>query len=275
MIRPQSALLTLYGDYARRPNGEIGIGGLVKLLGNFGLSEQAVRSAVARMCRAKMLKVRRHGKKSYYSLTKEGRNLLTKGGQRIFLKKNGRWDGIWIIVTYSIPEHRRKARDKLRVGLRWLGYGPLREATWISPYDTTKELENLVEGLRIKKYFQVFQSKHLGFADPKEIVSKCWDLKKTHEKYAGFVAMCRSKLREHRRRLKTGKPLDPNEYFVERFNLIHEYRKLPFFDPDLPNELLPKKWLRSEAVALFHQCIDQVSDKAKEYFDSVIKEYGD
>jgi phenylacetic acid degradation operon negative regulatory protein len=273
MIRPQSALLTLYGDYARRPNGEIGIGSLVELLGNFGLSEQAVRSSVSRMCRSKMLKVRRRGKKSYYALTKEGRELLTKGGERIFSRKNGRWDGTWTIVTYSIPEHRRKARDKLRTELRWLGYGPLSEATWISPYDTWKELEDLVEGLKIKPFFQVFHAKHLGFADPKEIVSRCWDLDKTHANYNGFVSKYRTKLREYQKRLENNRPFEPSDYFVERFNLLHEYRKLPFFDPDLPKELLPKKWLRSEAITLFNQYSDLVASGAKRYFDAVIKAY--
>lgn len=40
MFRPQSALLTLYGDYALQPRGKIGIGSVVKLLNNLGLSEQ-------------------------------------------------------------------------------------------------------------------------------------------------------------------------------------------------------------------------------------------
>jgi phenylacetic acid degradation operon negative regulatory protein len=154
-----------------------------------------------------------------------------------------------------------------------MGFGPLSEATWISPYDATKEVEELVERLNIKKYFQVFQAKHLGFSDPKEIVAQCWDLDKTHNKYSGFITEYGVKLRTHLKRLKTNKPCEPSEYFVERFNVIHEYRKLPFFDPDLPKELLPDKWLRSEAIALFHQYIEVVADRAKEYFDSVISDY--
>jgi len=273
MIRPQPALLTLYGDYARLPNSEIGIGSLVNLLSNFGLTEQAVRSAVSRMCRASLLKVRRDGRKSYYSLTEVGRSLLTKGGQRIFYRKNGQWDGIWNVVTYSIPESKRKARDKLRIELRWMGYGPLSEATWISPYDTTKEVEELVGRLKVKEYFHIFKAKHLGFADPKKMVAKCWDLSKTHDKYASFIAKYRKRLQTHQKRLKKGKLAKPSEYFVERFNVIHEYRKLPFFDPDLPKELLPKNWLRTDAIALFQQYIEVVADRAKEYFDFVISEY--
>jgi len=273
MFRPQSALLTLYGDYALQPRGEIGIGSVVKLLNNFGLSEQAIRSAVSRMCRARLLKVRRVGRKSYYSLTEDGHSLLTKGAQRIFQRKNTHWDGTWNVVTYSIPEQRRQAGDRLRLELGWMGYGALSEATWISPYDLAKEVEDLVERLGIKEHVRIFHAEHQGFTDPKKIVSRCWDLSTTHEKYANFLAKYRPKLRVHLKRLQAGKLIEPSECFVERFGLIHEYRRLPFFDPDLPGELLPKNWLRPQAAALFHQYHDLLADKANEYFVSVIREY--
>jgi phenylacetic acid degradation operon negative regulatory protein len=61
MLRPRAAILTLYGDCVRYRGVEIGIGSLIKLLGNFGLSEQSIRSAVSRMCRAGLLEVRHNG----------------------------------------------------------------------------------------------------------------------------------------------------------------------------------------------------------------------
>ena len=129
MLGPRSAMLTLYGDYVRHKGGEIGIGSLIKLLGNFGLSQQSIRSAVSRMCRAGLLKVRRDGLKSYYSLTKDGFSLLNKGAQRIFERKKSSWNGIWSIVVYFIPEEKRQTRDQLRQELSWMGYGPLSTAT--------------------------------------------------------------------------------------------------------------------------------------------------
>lgn len=273
MIRPRPALLTLYGDYALRPGGEIGIGSLIKLLNNFGLSEQAIRSAVSRMCRSGLLKARRVGSRSYYALTEDGHALLTKGAQRVFQQKNTHWDGTWNVVTYSIPEQRRQARDRLRVELSWMGYGALSEATWISPYNLAKEVEDLVERLEIKEYIQIFHAKHQGFTDPKKIVSQCWDLNRTHKKYSSFLAKYHPKLRNHLKRLQAGKLIEPSEYFVERFSLIHEYRRLPFFDPDLPEELLPKNWLRPQAATLFRQYHDLLADKANEYFDSLIRGY--
>jgi phenylacetic acid degradation operon negative regulatory protein len=273
MFGPRAAMLTLYGDYVLHKGGEIGIGSLVILLGNFGLSEQAIRSAVSRMCRSGLLKAKRTNRKSYYSLTSEGHSLLTEGAQRIFQRKKSRWDGNWNIVTYSIPESMRQARDRLRLELGWMGYGPLSEATWISPYDRTREVKNLLERLNIEEYVNIFSAQHQGSTDPGKIVSRCWNLGKIHQKYADFLTEYRPKLERHLKRLEAGETIEPSECFVARFNLIHEYRKLPFFDPDLPLELLPENWLRPQAAALFGEYHDSCTEKANEYFDSVCKNY--
>jgi phenylacetic acid degradation operon negative regulatory protein len=266
-------MLTLYGDYVLNRGGEIGIGSLVTLLSNFGLSEQAIRSAVSRMCRSGLLKAKRTNNKSYYSLTSEGHSLLTEGAQRIFQRKKPHWDGNWNIVTYSIPESMRQTRDTLRLELGWMGYGALGEATWISPYDRTREVNNLLQKLNIEEYVHVFSARHQGGTDPKRIVSRCWDLGKIHQKYAEFLTEYRPKLERHLKRLQAGETIEPSECFVERFKLIHEFRKLPFCDPDLPQELLPENWLRPQAAALFDEYHNSLTEKANEYFDSVSQNY--
>lgn len=288
-LRPQSAMLTIYGDYVLPRGGELGIGSLIKLLGNFLLSDQAIRSAVSRMCRADILKVRRVGRRSYYSLTENGQQLLMKGARRIFERKNNHWDGGWSVVVYSIPEPRRQARDKLRLELGWMGYGPLSEATWISPYDLTNEVEYLADRLQIREYVQIFRARLMSseFRGPSSegngdselrtqdsvLVARCWDLDRIHHKYADFIAKYRPKLEEHGGRVEAGEAIPPSECFVERFNLIHQYRKFPFFDPDLPRQLLPENWLRPEAAALFQEYHGLLAEKANEYFDSVFRGY--
>ncbi len=272
-FRPQSTILTLYGDYIRHRGGEIGIGSLIKLLTNFGLSEQAIRSAVWRMCRLRLLKARRINRKSYYSLTAKGNNLLAKGAKRIFERRNEQWNGTWNIVTYSIPEKNRRARDRLRIELNWMGYGALSEATWISPYDLTEEVKDLTNNLRLKDCVLIFQAKHWGITEPQKVVAHCWDLKRIHEQYAAFIRKYSLRINEHLKCLNNNKPFEPSKYFVERFMLIHEYRKLPFFDPDLPVELLPPHWLRPKAAALFQEYHNLLADKANRYFNMVFEEY--
>jgi phenylacetic acid degradation operon negative regulatory protein len=273
MFSPRDAMLTLYGDYVLSRGGEIGIGSLVTLLSNFGLSEQAIRSAVSRMCRSGLLKAKRNNRKSYYSLTDKGHNLLTEGAQRIFQRKKLGWDGKWNIVTYSIPERIRNARDNLRIELGWMGYGALSEATWISPHDMTKEVKKLVQRLDIVEYVQIFIAQTQGNTDPKKIVAHCWELNKIHSKYADFLSEYLPRLEKHKKQLHNGEIIESSRCFVARFNLIHEYRKLPYFDPDLPDELLPAYWLRPQAASLFNEYHSLLNKKANEYFDSVTSNY--
>ena len=270
---PQQVVLTLYGDYILHLGGEIGIDTLIRLLANFDLSQQAVRSAISRMSRKGLIKMRRVGRRSYYSLTNKGRTLLTEGATRIFKRKTNKWDGTWSIVTYSIPEKTRETRDIFRRELGWLGYGALSDATWISPYDMTREVSELAERLSIEDCVQIFSARQVGSANPKDIMNWCWDLDKIHEKYNDFVDKYQRKLKDHRKRLQAGEVIEPGECFVERFHLIHEYRRLPFYDPDLPLELLPRNLLRPQAANIFGEYHDLLANKANEYFDSAFQNY--
>jgi phenylacetic acid degradation operon negative regulatory protein len=273
IIRPQSAMLTLYGDYLLGRREEIGIGSLITLFNNFGLSDQAVRSAVSRMCHANILKARSKGRKSYYSLTPRGHDLLTTGAQRIFVRKDTSWDGTWNIVTYAIPEEDRKMRDTLRRELIWMGYGTLAGATMISPYDLTNKVMELAEKLGVVERIQIFKAEQQGLVNAKKVVSTCWDLDRIHDMYAKFMDKYQPRYENWLQRLQNNDDIGSSEYFLERFLLIHEYRKLPFYDPDLPGELLPENWLRPEAATLFQKFHDLLTDKATEYFNSVIEAY--
>ena len=141
------------------------------------------------------------------------------------------------------------------------------------PYDLTKEVEELADRLRIKQYIQTFQAKHKNSTDPKKIVSQCWDLGTINKRYIDFIAKYRPKMEYHLRRLNSGENIEPSDCFVERFNLIHEYRKFPYLDPDLPQELLPENWLRPQAAALFDEYHNSLTEKANEYFDIVSNNY--
>ncbi len=266
-------MLILYGDYLLNPDMELGIGSIITLFANFGLSDQAVRSAISRMCRSNLLQVRSEGRKSYYSLTEYGHTMLRPGAQRVFVRKDSGWDGYWNIVTYSIPEDNRKTRDILRRELDWMGYGALCGATMISPYDLSREVLELAAKLDISECINIFKAQHTGTQDTKKIVSSCWDLDKIHEMYAEFLIQYEPKYKEFKKRVDNGEKIEDCEYFTERFMLIHDYRRLPYYDPDLPEELLPKNWLRPRATKLFNDYQELVSVKARDYFNRVISDY--
>jgi phenylacetic acid degradation operon negative regulatory protein len=94
-----------------------------------------------------------------------------------------------------------------------------------------------------------------------------------HDMYFEFLEKYQPRYEYWLDRIENGEDIEPGAYFLERFLLIHEYRKLPFYDPDLPEELLPENWLRPKAALVFQEYHDLLTDKATEYFNSVMDAY--
>ena len=270
-LHPQSMILTLLGDYVRHSGGCIWIGSLVHILGCLGVSPQGVRSAVSRMKQDDLLQSQTIHGKSFYSLTLKSTKLLDEGAVRIFDFPTRRdpWDGQWQLVTYTIPEISRDARDQLRRELEWIGFGMLTLALWISPYDHRKEVEALADSLNIRSCIEIFSARHIGFADSETIVARCWDLQAINVRYAAFIQKYKPLYDKDNRAQAKSKTSNPSDHFVRRFNLIHEFRRFPFFDPNLPIDLLPSDWRGAEAADLFHRYHDLLADQANAYFQSV------
>ncbi|MBI2918168.1 MAG: winged helix DNA-binding protein [Chloroflexi bacterium] len=271
MQRATQLILTLYGDYARHRGGELGFEALADVMDNLGLSDQALRSALSRMVRRGLLQAQRQGRRSYYSLTETGWTILVKGAEKIFRQSQAApWDGQWDLVTYTIPESRRDLRYRLRQELSQLGYGPLDGACWVSPNDHSQEVLALASSLGEGRV-QVFRASYLGPFGPQHLVRRCWDLDITQDKYRGFIGKYRPHLEAFREAARAGSPWDARECFMERFQLIHEYRRFHFYDPELPPELAPEGWLSGEAAALFNELHGLLEGKAFEYFDSIVQ----
>jgi len=264
-------VITLYGDYIRHTGGSIQIGALVQLLSHFGVSQQAIRSTISRMKRNSLLRVERKGSRSLYSMTTSGAKMIEAGATRIFQfpSYQDAWDGQWQLITYSIPESEREARDRLRQELSWMGFGMLTNALWIAPHNHRPEIQTLADDLGIRSNIEIFTARHDGFSTPQSIVEHCWNLKSINARYAAFVKKYEPMYNEHCRLLAQGKDIEPSEYFVRRFTLIHEFRRFPYLDPELPTELLPSDWQGAQAANLFRQYHDLLADKANQFFSTV------
>jgi phenylacetic acid degradation operon negative regulatory protein len=267
MARPQSIMFTLYGDYIRQRGGEVWVGSLIRVASQFGLSEQAVRSALSRMTQNGWLKVRRVGNRSYYGPTARLRRVLEEGERRIFSSRSGPWDHQWRLLMYSIPERKREIRTELRKQLSWLGYGPLSSGSWVCPHDVQSELDELVARLGIEAFVERFTARHEGFSDDAALAARCWDLEGINARYETFLERYRPLYES----FLTRRDVSDAECFVQRFNLLHEYRKFFFIDPDLPRELLPVGWQGTPARELFQDFHTLLAEPANRYLDSVFE----
>src|SRR4051794_9931564 len=219
-VRPQSMMFTLFGDYIMQRGGEIWVSSLIEIAGQFGLSQQAVRSALSRMSQHGWLKVRRVDNRSYYGATTRTKRVLEEGSARIFAPRPEAWDRHWRVLVYSIPERKREIRTELRKQLSWLGYGPLSSGSWISPHTASDDVVQLIESLAISEHVEMFTASHNGASDDRELAAKCWDLEGLNRRYEVFLSKYRPLLRD----LQERQDVPPSECFVQRFLLIHEYR---------------------------------------------------
>ena len=267
-LRSKQMIFTLYGDYVRHVGGSIWVGSLVRLLARFGMSDQSVRSTILRMTRRGWLQPERVNTKSFYSLTPKGACLLDQGAARIFHVDSVRapWDGKWRLVAYSVPESQREKRERLRRELGYLGFGPLTSALWISPHDLRAQVKRLADLLDLNGHLEFYTATHDGFSDEHTLVARIWDLPRINSQYAAFIDKYQSEYADCRARFST---LDPGECFVRRFMIIHEYRRFPFSDPNLPPELLPNDWHGHAAAKLFQDYHTLLADQANAFFQSV------
>lgn len=270
-MNTRSAILTLYGDYVEPRGGAIATSSLLSLLANFDLRPEAVRLALSRLSREGLLRPSRHGGKSYYHGTGEVAELLSRGAAKLFRPEPEPWSGAWHLVAYSVPESRRPLRDRLRQELLGLGYGQLTRSAWVSPYDSSAEVAAVSRRVGVIEYVHSFHARLNGWGDPRSLAARCWDLETTGRKHREFLAAHQPRWRQQCARGLAKTSADGGADFAERFLLLHDYRRHYYFDPELPDELLPVEWAGREARRLFLEYHAALAETANAYVDSIFE----
>lgn len=266
----RSLLVTVWGDTIRPHGNEIGAVPLIGLMAPLGLSPRAVRAALSRMTRRGWLSRRRRGRRAFYALTPSGALRLEQGIRRVYRTGPEPWDGRWRLFTYTIPEERRAARDRLRRELAWLGLGPLSRSTWVTTRDLASVLRELSAARGLDGAVALFDARNLGPADDRALVERCWDLGAIASQYRRFIRATRPRAALLRRRLRNG-TLSDAVCFAEKIWLVHAYRKFLFVDPGLPDALLPSERPDRDAAALFRRTYAPLAPRADRFVAGVME----
>lgn len=267
-MKSRSMIFTLYGDYIQHYGDDIWIGSLIKCMEKFGFTPQSVRAAISRMSKQGWLEAKKEGNKSYYTMTPRGFRRLKEAAKRIYKMQAEPWDGKWRILIYNIPEAERHIRDELRQELVWSGFGLLSNSCWITPLDLQEQVEELFARYKIDTYADFFTAQYKGVQSNVELVQKCWNLAEINARYHEFVEDYQDQLEKFQKESLVGQ-VDDGACFVERAQLVHEYRKFLFIDPGLPEELLPRDWAGKKASQLFKEYYKVLTVPANRFFESV------
>jgi phenylacetic acid degradation operon negative regulatory protein len=249
--RPKSLILDLYGAYIRRLGGWTAVSNLITLMGQLGVDEQAVRSAVSRMTRRGLLAQEALAGVRGYRLSDEALRVVAEGDRRIFSTiQPARLDDGWIVVAFSVPEDERDRRHVLRSRLSWMGFGMVANGVWMAPRRMLPELRETVRRLGFRRYVHVFEGAYGGFEELERLVRRCWDLDGLRAMYRQFL----SEFGPVRQGWTAGSPdLDGLRAFVDYTSVLDRWRRFPYLDPGLPVELLPAGWEGRAAADLFFE----------------------
>ena len=195
------------------------------------MAEKAARQALARTAAEGWIASSRHGRLAQWELTGAGTRLLADGAERIYsLGQEGTaWDGRWLVLLTGGPDAGRDRRQQLRTRLTWAGFGALPGGVWISP-DPGREAEAsaILAGLGLAGECMSFVARYGGVGEPRDVVSRAWDLRALREGYAGFIAA-----------FAAAEPAGDDAAFAAQTMLVHQWRRFPFLDPRLPAACCP------------------------------------
>ena len=265
--RPPRLLLTLLGDYWWQRTEPLPTAAIVALLAEFGVSDSAARAALSRLTRNGLLITSKSGRRTFSRLSPRAAAILDDGARRIFSfgGANQPWDGMWSLVAFSIPDDNRAARDALRKQLRWLGFAPLYDGLWISPRDHASEVIGSLKDLGVGTA-TAFRAMSVPADD--QVPAHAWDLAGLRMRYEHFTGFAR-----HLRDETAAGRVPPAEALIARTRVMDEWRAFPALDPDLPVELLPPAWPRTQARELFIACYDLLGPLAARRVRQIIARY--
>jgi phenylacetic acid degradation operon negative regulatory protein len=151
------------------------------------------------------------------------------------------WDGKFRILSYEIPEKKRKLRDSLRREVSGWGLGPWHRSFWITPHPVTNALKRLTEDSLYEEYVQAFEAEHV-VGKQEVLIEKVWNLKQLEAKYKVVFK-------------EWHKYLSDQELVkeIKMKKIINSYLDVLKDDPGLPKELLSPHWIGFEAWDIFQE----------------------
>ncbi len=242
----KALLYTILGELVLPAGGSAWTSTLLDAFGLLAINEKNARQALARVADQGVIESQRHGREARWELTPAGRKLLEAGAERIYSFGTVpiAWGGEWLLAHCPVPEAHRSLRHQLRTQLSFEGFGELSASLAVSPHaEREGRLRHILTTLGLAQESVVLQCRTGSPAADLDLARRAWDLDALAADYQAF-----SQLHAER------PAATPEAGFRAVVELVHDWRRFPSVDPELPPELLPADWAGADARAVFHGC---------------------
>lgn len=169
---------------------------------------------------------------------------------------NQRWNGIWYILAYDVPEQQKGYRENLRRFLKRNRMGGLQGSVWVSARDIRPVYADLVEAGGLNAYAVLLEARTVLGQNAQEIVGMAWDMDRVDQAQAWFRDSVESAIP----RIEGG-ALARTELVAMARESMAAYLSVMEHDPLLPHDLLPHDYRGPDTLAALrrlHQAIGEV-----------------
>jgi len=261
-LRAGSLITTVFGDSIAPRGGTLWLGSLINTMADFGISERLVRTSVFRLVKDGWLQSQQIGRRSYYSLTDDGRERFEQATHRIYGEPVAHWNGKWCLLLLSALD--TASKESVRRECGWLGFGQMSANVLAHPSPDLADLDVTIRRLGVDESLVVVEGQTVRSESAmRELARSSWNLDDIDARYAEFVQRFRPVFKA----LSGKSQATEKSAFLIRTLLIQEYRKVLLRDPLLPAELLPSGWHGSAAYQLCRNLYRAVQAPADAHLD--------
>ena len=125
------------------------------------INERALRDAIRKLYQSKLVDFKEGNDGAILmTLTDNGKKkVIGYNLDSLKIPKPDRWDRLWRLVIFDIPEKKKQGRRALVEKLKELGFYPLQKSVFIHPYECQNEIDFVVEIFNLRPYVRLFTVK--------------------------------------------------------------------------------------------------------------------
>ena len=127
------------------------------------INERYLRETIKKLYQSKLIDYKENNDGTVMlTLSEKGKNKILKYDlDKIEIKKPARWDKLWRLVIFDIPEEERAGRTALAAKLKELGFYPMQKSVFIHPYECKNEIDFIVEIFNLAPYVRFLRVKDI------------------------------------------------------------------------------------------------------------------
>ncbi|WP_154791609.1 PaaX family transcriptional regulator C-terminal domain-containing protein [Nocardia aurantiaca] len=238
-----------------REDATIDAGELYDVAATLGMSDQQVRLCIKRLVAEGRFTHEGRGRKAVLRATDDTRGTIEPDLEYLrfaFAQDRGevRWDGVWHLAAFAVPETNRQARDAMRETIVYHGGAPIQGGLYVSPHAWEDRIRSAAHTLGIDGQLTTLATTELsvgGITGGRELATRLWPLDRIAAGHERLLAAAEHAIRALR-------VADPTEQLSLAIALATEFERVVTPDPLLPPELLPRPWIGVRARAAVAEC---------------------